>query len=152
MKSGDYFGHQRQTGATPTLIWTIVESGLYFSAACLVGLRPLLSSVPNMIKRSKAVFSSTDLERQSRSRGVSLTPLKQPSSYGRGFTELDSISHFVSTDLDLEPNAPEDEDNDASIGRNGVRTGQIRVHTDIEVNSSKKDSAKNRTDLYSQGF
>ena len=39
-------------GADVSLIsWTIVESGMYLSAACLVGLRPLLSVLPSWLMK-----------------------------------------------------------------------------------------------------
>ncbi|KAI1475335.1 hypothetical protein K445DRAFT_314477 [Daldinia sp. EC12] len=38
------------TFADEAFSWTAIECGMYFSAACLIGLRPLLSRLPHFIK------------------------------------------------------------------------------------------------------
>ncbi|KAF3063484.1 hypothetical protein GL218_02765 [Daldinia childiae] len=46
------------TFADEAFSWTAIECGMYFSAACLIGLRPLLSRLPHFVK--KRVLNASD--------------------------------------------------------------------------------------------
>lgn len=61
--------------------WTIVESGMYLCAACLIGLRPLVDKAPAWLKRCTTV------------RGAG-SPAKSSRAY-RGTGRSDSVSRMI---------------------------------------------------------
>ena len=129
---------------------------MYFSTACLIGLRPLLSRLTGWLKRHQVAISSKNSGHQSRSESVPLAPLKRHPSKRRGFDELDSISHIVSRDQDLECEPSGNSDTGGESADNikpGIGPiGNIRVHTSIEVNSMNEDPMKGIGASYSQYF
>ncbi|KAL4966090.1 uncharacterized protein BDV14DRAFT_199223 [Aspergillus stella-maris] len=55
MRTGIFFRDARIMATDPTMAdeafsWTAVECGMYFSAACLIGLRPLFAKLPTWVK------------------------------------------------------------------------------------------------------
>jgi len=116
---------------------------MYFMAACLIGLRPLLSRVPKWAKkRFTAINASQPNYRPSvfgsspRSSGRQLGMLRGKVP---GYNDLDSLTNIMNCDRDLELGRYKlhtlttaigtDESNDNSIGD----AHHIRVKTSIEI-------------------
>jgi hypothetical protein len=50
------------TFTTSAFVWTVIECGFYFSAACLVGLRPLINRIPCLAKHRTKASSGDDIQ------------------------------------------------------------------------------------------
>ena len=143
------------TGAgTPLLTWTVVECGMYFSAACLVGLRPLFSRFPTWIARnltskdnSRHTYGASGL--RSCSKRVPLKYVKPGNSRTPGSDDMDSLSHIVSANRDAESGGTKDYQGDNNyILKASMETGKIRVETDIAVECALEDSSHDRQEFF----
>lgn len=70
-----------QTVAESTFSWTVVECGMYFSAACLIGLRPLFSRLPRWIKDRVLHESDERAEHTYNTYGSGATRLRDKDPY-----------------------------------------------------------------------
>lgn len=115
------------------MCWTIVESGMYASAACLIGLRPLLKLLPEWIRKhtTKNDSRNTATRRSQRSGAIALAD------------DQDSTSHFFrgrervgGGTMELRSNGQ-----DLESGRaESISSREIRVESEVKVASEGKDN------------
>ncbi|THV48372.1 hypothetical protein BGAL_0252g00040 [Botrytis galanthina] len=132
--------------STPTLLWTVVECGMYFSAACLIGLRPLLHKIPCGKNRYTAhsgqqKYGASGLIGSGRGH-FSRQGTKQP------YRDIDSLTEIINTVTEDGVNLTELGDvkskvgrenqhfDDQEVGKNN-QAGQIHIQTRIDIESSK---------------
>ncbi|KAF7862477.1 hypothetical protein EAF04_007350 [Stromatinia cepivora] len=137
----------------PTLIWTVVECGMYFSAACLVGLRPLLQKIPCARERStthsgQQKYSASRLVDSARGH-FSRQGSKQP------YRDIDSLTEIVNTGTGEGFSGTELEEvkskgiregsglENQEVGRD-IQIGQIRIQTRIDIKSSEGQATHDR--------
>ncbi|KAL3473782.1 hypothetical protein BJX99DRAFT_261039 [Aspergillus californicus] len=123
--------------------WTAVECGMYFSAACLIGLRPLFVKLPHWVKNLSSDRGSSIPDRKARPFGTGLA-LKGYRPFNAGLFGLHPIhdatplepldrtsSTVISPDWD-----PADQAHGSNLDLDTER--QIKVRTRIEV---RRDSS-----------
>ena len=127
---------------------------MYFFAACLVGLRPLFSRLPRWI--SKHLTSKDKPQRPygvsvfgSHSKGMPLNFVRPGPSTRLGSNDTNSLSHMVPVDRDAELGCTKDylESNDYIL-RTPPQTRQIRVDTQIEVESGWENAMHDRQGIF----
>ncbi|KAK1145155.1 hypothetical protein N8T08_004588 [Aspergillus melleus] len=150
MRTGIFFrdSHIIETDppwATEPFSWTAVECGMYFCAACLIGLRPLFARLPRWLR--DRIMHSTDrgITRQdprfvtglSFKKGHSDRPYSTLSG-GRNnspgqATQLRSMTAMTSTVVSPRGSGFDDD----SVRNLVVDDGDIRIQTRIEVKSDR---------------
>lgn len=118
-------------GSDATLVsWTLVESGMYLSAACIIGLRPVAASTSRWVKDGMSSIESRLLSSRRRTEISSKSSNKgsQESFSGilpglkGGEHKMQSFSRGVRHDRDV------------SFG-----SKDIRVHSDINIMTTNVD-------------
>ncbi|KAI9039000.1 cytochrome P450 [Aspergillus affinis] len=132
------------TWATDVMCWTIVESGMYFSAACLIGMRPLFSKLPRWLRNRILHPSKRGTADQDSRSGTGLGFNKGPSHHpysslsgGRDTpgqaTQLKSMNAITNTIVSPRGSGFDDD----SVRNIVADDGDIRVQTRIEVRSDR---------------
>ncbi|KAH8429732.1 uncharacterized protein LDX57_007404 [Aspergillus melleus] len=163
MRTGVFFRDSEMfrtdaTWATEAFSWTAVECGMYFSAACLIGMRPLFSKLPRWLRdrilhpsdRGNSTLearsgtgTALSFKRSHHGHGLGHRPYLNLSS-GRNGTGTDTTPgeatqlksmNGVMTSTVISPRGSGFEDDEI---RNLVKDdGDIRIQTRIEVKSDR---------------
>ncbi|KUI58883.1 hypothetical protein VP1G_06191 [Cytospora mali] len=125
--------------------WTVVECGMYFSAACLIGMRPLFARLPTFVK-VHLLHVSDDIE--GGSKFGHLTPERLHSEPHHYKSEYASMQDGEDTRTDLQHQGPEGvvmvplpgEHAHKSLVGGVSNRSEIRVETNIVVRSDLDQS------------
>ncbi|KAH9908164.1 hypothetical protein F4778DRAFT_465868 [Xylariomycetidae sp. FL2044] len=115
------------TFTTETFTWTVIECGFYFSAACLIGLRPLLSRMSWGAKRRLASRSAPTAEERSGRGGGDIRLNK---FYKGQYTTMDDEDIMQ---MPLRPSVTTAPQHARSAGAGRAGEGDILVETSIDV-------------------
>lgn len=94
----------RSDTGTPLFTWTVLESGMYLNAACLVGLRPLLRQVMRVFKRYATIRETKQTAPTAEMRSRHTRPSyisRKHFAEDDDFSTTPVVSHAYGNDVDI---------------------------------------------------